>query len=173
MINYRKLINKMLVCVCELKHFQPHSLLCHLWCILCCSFWCDISIWWFEKLSKQLRQTFFFHHIQSLFHIANQLYKDSCTSRTTTSSQYHPRAIRSLLGQSNLYKNCYIGIAQNEFASYIERNGSIYLLIHFFLFSKFFFLSFNFIYNMKWSQSICLFIFIIQQILFLFLQLHI
>ena len=36
MINYWKLINKMLVYirVRKLKHFQPHSLLCHLWCIL-------------------------------------------------------------------------------------------------------------------------------------------
>ena len=35
MINYWKLINKMLVYICvhTSKHFQPHSLLCHLWCI--------------------------------------------------------------------------------------------------------------------------------------------
>lgn len=64
MINYWQLINKMLVymCVRKLKHFQPHSLLCHLWCILLAisSFLCDICIWWFEKLTKQLRQTFLF-----------------------------------------------------------------------------------------------------------------
>ena len=49
MINSWKLINKMLVYVYvrKLKHFQPHSLLCHLWCILfaICSFLCDIYIW--------------------------------------------------------------------------------------------------------------------------------
>lgn len=44
------------------KHFQPHSLLCHLWCIFVAihSLWCDIYTWWLEKLTKQLRQTFFF-----------------------------------------------------------------------------------------------------------------
>ena len=73
MINYWKLINKMLVYICvrKLKHFQPHSLLCHLWCILFAirSFlmW-YIYIWSFEKLTKQLRQTFLFHHIQFLSH---------------------------------------------------------------------------------------------------------
>ena len=47
------------VCVHKLKHFQPHSLLCHLWCIIFCNLF-DIYIWSFEKLTKQLRQTFFF-----------------------------------------------------------------------------------------------------------------
>ena len=60
------------VCVRKLKHFQPHSLLCHLWCILFAisSFLCDIYIWWFEKLTKQLRLTFlfFFHHTQFFSH---------------------------------------------------------------------------------------------------------
>ena len=53
------------ICMRKLKHFQPHSLLCHLWCILFAisSFLYDIYIWLFEKLTKQLRQTFFFHHI--------------------------------------------------------------------------------------------------------------
>lgn len=66
MINYWKLINKMLVFfyLRKLKHFQPHSLLCQLWCMFFmrgnCSFLCDISIWLLEKLTKQLRQTFFF-----------------------------------------------------------------------------------------------------------------
>jgi len=65
MINYWKLINKMLVFIDmhKLKHFQPHSLLCLLWCIVMrrnCSFLCNISIWLLEKLTKQLRQTFFF-----------------------------------------------------------------------------------------------------------------
>lgn len=109
MINYWKLINKMLVyiyiCMHKLKHFQPHSLLCHLWCILfvISSFLYDISIWLFVKLTKQLRQTFFFHHIYFI-HIANQLYEYSHTSRTNTSSQHHPRETRPLLSQRNLYK---------------------------------------------------------------------
>lgn len=68
MTNYWKLINKMLVymCVRKLKHFQPHSLLCHLWCILFAisSLLYEFCIWSFQKLTKQLRQTFFFHHIQ-------------------------------------------------------------------------------------------------------------
>ena len=144
MINYWKLINKMLVyiwCVHKLKHFQPHSLLCHLWCIYFAisSFLCDIYIWWFEKLTKQLRQTFFFFIIYNLFHIANQLYQHSSTSRTIASSQHHPRETRPLLSQPNLYKNCYIGFAYYEFVSYITRNASIYLLIHFLLIQLFLF----------------------------------
>jgi hypothetical protein len=73
MINYWKLINKMLVlyvCVHKLKHFQPHSLLCHLWCYFICairSFLYDIYIWLFEKLTKQLRQTFFFSSYTTYF----------------------------------------------------------------------------------------------------------
>jgi hypothetical protein len=161
------------MCVRKLKHFQPHSLLCHLWCIFTLFVLCDIYICEYKKLTKQLRQTFFFHHIYNIFHIASQLYKHSCTSRTIASSQYHPRETRPLLGQPNLYKNCYIGITYYEFVSYITRNGSIYLLNHFFLFSYFFFLSFNFISNMKLGQSICWIIFIIQLFLFPFLQLHI
>jgi len=51
------------ICMRKLKHFQPHSHLCHLWCIILfaiSSFFYDIFIWLFEKLTKQLRQTFFF-----------------------------------------------------------------------------------------------------------------
>lgn len=38
MINHGKLINKMLVYISlrKLKHFQPHSLHCHLWCFILC-----------------------------------------------------------------------------------------------------------------------------------------
>ena len=62
------------LCVHKLKHFQPHSLLCHLWCLgdLCNSFvcwmWHFYIWWWYVKLTKQLRQTFFFHHIQFISH---------------------------------------------------------------------------------------------------------
>jgi membrane protein insertase Oxa1/YidC/SpoIIIJ len=126
-------------------------------------------------LSKvdEAASTNFFFIIDNLYHIANQLYKNSCTSRTITSSQYHPRESRPLLGQPNLYKNCYTVFAYYEIVSYIARNESMFLLIHFFSFSYFFYLFFNFIYNMKWSQSICLFIFIIQLFLFPFLHFHI
>jgi hypothetical protein len=120
----------------------------------------------FDKLS-------FFFIIYNLFHIANQLYQHSSTSRTIASSQHHPRETRPLLGRPNLYKNCYIGIAYYEFVSYITRNASIYLLIHFLSFTYFFYYSFNFISNMKLNQSFCLFIFIIQLFLLLFIQLYI
>ena len=154
----------------------------------------------FKKLTKQLRQTSFFLIIYNLYHTANQLYQYNSISRTITSSQHHPRETRPLLSQSNLYKNCYIGFAYYEFVSYITRNASIFLLIHFhaftyffsfpltsyiiwsrvnlfvssfLLFSYFFYLSFNFIYNIKRSESICLFVFIILLFLLPFLQLHI
>jgi hypothetical protein len=48
------------ICVRKLKHFQPHSHLCHLWCILFAISSLCYYIWLFEKLTKQLRQTFFF-----------------------------------------------------------------------------------------------------------------
>ena len=104
--------------------------------------------------------TNFFFIIYNLFHTANQLYEDSYTSRTIASSQHHPRETRPLLSQPNLYKNRYIGIAYYEFVSYIRRNMSMFLLIHFLSFTYFFSFNFNFIYNMKlfWRESICLFI---------------
>ena len=68
MISYWKLINKMLVYICvhKLKHFQPHSHLCQLWCIFYLQFirffiW--FYIWSFQKLPKQLRLTFFSSYI--------------------------------------------------------------------------------------------------------------
>jgi hypothetical protein len=38
-----------------------------------CSFWCDISIWWFEKLPKQLRQTFFSSYTISITLLTNYI----------------------------------------------------------------------------------------------------
>jgi hypothetical protein len=70
----------------------------------------------FKKLTKQLRQTFFFLIIYKLFHIANQLYQYNSTSRTITSSQHHPRESRSFFGRPNLYKKTYIVFAYYEFA---------------------------------------------------------
>jgi len=130
------------MCVRKLKHFQPHSLLCHLWCFLFAirSFLCDIYvnmiIW---KVDEAASTNFSFFIIYNFFHIANQLYQHSSTSRTIASSQHHPRETRPLLSQSNLYKNCYIGIAYSEFVSYITRNASIDLLIRFITFTYFFF----------------------------------
>ncbi len=127
----------------KLKHFQPHSLLCHLWCILYLQFIrlyvIVIYVNW-QKLTKQLRQTFFFflHHIH-FFHIANQLFQYSSTSRTIASSQYHPRETRPLLGQPNLYKNYIIGFAYVEFVSYNRKKKSMFLLNRFLAFSYFFF----------------------------------
>src|SRR3990167_7118218 len=63
-------------------------------------------------------------------------------------SQYHPRETRPLLGEPNLYKNCYIGFAYVEFVSYITRNLSMFLLIRFFTFSYFFF-SFHIVYEIQ------------------------
>ena len=169
MINYWKVINNLCVSMHKLKHFQPHSLLCHLWCmILYHSFSCDIFYMMIWIVVEAASTNYFFFIIYNFFHIASQLSRDSCTSRTITSSQYHPRASWSLLGQPNLYKNCYMGFAQYEFASYIERNATIYLLILFFSFSYFFFLSFNFILHMKLKQSICWYFFLIQLFLFFF-----
>ena len=129
------------MCVRKLKHFQPHSLLCHLWCLLFAirSFLCDIYV--DMIILKSWRSSFdklFFFIIYNFFHIANQLYQHSSTSRTIASSQHHPRETRPLLSQPNLYKNRYIGIAYYEFVSYIARNESMLLLILFSPFSYFF-----------------------------------
>ena len=120
------------------------------------------------KVDEAASTNFFFHHIYFI-HIANQLYEYSHTSRTNTSSQHHPRETRPLLSQSNLYKNCYIGFAYYEFVSYIKRNASMFLLIHFYAFTYFFFLSFNFILYIKLSQCFCLFVFLHSAISFPFL----
>ena len=58
-----------------LKHFQPHSLLCQLWCRLCHWFVFHVIYRYMtsrEKLTKQLRQTFFLV-IHNSFHTASQL----------------------------------------------------------------------------------------------------
>lgn len=134
------------MCLHKLKHFQPHSLLCHLWCIsfVISSFVCDIYmiIW---KVDEAASTNFFFLIIYMLFHIAIQLHQHSSTSRTITSSQYHPRETRPFFGQPILYNNCYIGIARHEFAIRIARDEEMLLLILFFSSSHFFFLSCNFI----------------------------
>jgi hypothetical protein len=110
-----KLINKMLakMYVRKLKHFQPHSLLCQLWClyITICSFFMWYRIWSSRKLTKQLRQTLFLDHIQQ-FHTANTLHWNRHTSRTIASSQHHPRERRPFLGQPSQCKKPYIGFAR-------------------------------------------------------------
>lgn len=68
MTNYRKLINKMLLYIYmrELKHFQPHSFLCHLWCYLIAIYsflhvnfiLCMIMM----KVNEAASKTFFLHH---------------------------------------------------------------------------------------------------------------
>lgn len=70
------------MCVHKLKHFQPHSLLCHLWCFFyfmqfirfyMIFIYNDLKSWRssFDKL-------FFFHHIQCISHcyttVITQLY---------------------------------------------------------------------------------------------------
>jgi hypothetical protein len=206
MINYWKLINKMLVYICVCVSWNIFNrihffAICDVIFDFCNSF---VFMWYLYMIIwnvDEAASTNFFFIIYNLFHIANQLHQHSCTSRTIASSQHHPRETRPLLGQSNLYKNCYIGFAYYEFVSYITRNASMFLLILFLSFSYFFFLSFIFIYNMKkWvnrfaysffciqlflflafifilymksSQSICLFAFLHSAILFSFLQFHI
>lgn len=58
-----KLINKMLakMYVRKLKHFQPHSLLCQLWClyIAICSFSCDIEYDQVESWRSSFDKLFF------------------------------------------------------------------------------------------------------------------
>jgi hypothetical protein len=77
---YWKLINKMLVsiylCMHKLKHFQPHSLLCHLWCSLTFMqfirfyvIFIYMIIWKVDEAAS----TNFFFIIYNLFHIAIQL----------------------------------------------------------------------------------------------------
>ena len=145
MINYWKLINKMLVyiyvCISWNIFNRIHIFaICDVFYFAISPFVYDIYIWSYVKLTKQLRLTFFFHHIQ-IIHSANRLYEDSHTSRTIASSQHHPRETRPLLSQPNLYRKRILGITYYEFVSYLTRNLSMFLLIHFLLFSYFFFLS--------------------------------
>ena len=148
------------MCVRKLKHFQPHSLLCHLWCFLFAirSFFLAIFyIWSLQKLTKQLRKIFFFLSYTIFFTMLNNCIQHICTSRTIASSQYHPRETRPLLSQPNLYKKSYIGLAYYEFVSYITRNESICLQTRCHLVSYYFFLSFlpSYIIYMKLCYSLC------------------
>ena len=73
MINYWKLINKMLVYirVHKSKHFQPHSLLCHLWCLLFAmhSFLYDIFIYdHFKSWRSSFDKLFFFSYTIHISH---------------------------------------------------------------------------------------------------------
>ncbi len=113
-----------------------------------------IFIYDHRKVDEAASTNFFFI-IHNFFHIAKQLYRNSHTSRTIASSQHHPRETRPLLSQPSLYRNCYIGLAYDEFVSYIARNASMFLLIQFFSVSYFFFsfLHFHILYE---SESIYL-----------------
>lgn len=56
------------VCVHKLKHFQPHSLLCHLWCYFICAIH-SFLIWYLYIMMWKVDEAastnfFFFHHIQ-------------------------------------------------------------------------------------------------------------
>ena len=97
----------------------------------------------------------FFSSYTIYFILLNNCITHSHTSRTIASSQYHPRETRPLLGQLNLYKKTFIGLAYDEIVSYIERNATNYLLLFFLLSSKKFYFSFNFIYNIELRQTIC------------------
>ncbi len=58
------------VCVRKLKHFQPHSLLCHLWCTFFLQLirFYMIFIYDHRKVDEAASTNFFFHHIQLLSH---------------------------------------------------------------------------------------------------------
>jgi len=133
-----------------LKHFQPHSFLCHLWCIL--FMWIVrltyIYIWnsyhdhFKKKFTKQLRQTSFFFlsswHTIYFTLLINCINTTVLPPRTITSSQHHPRESRSFLGQPNLYKKTYIAFAYYDFALYIYshiqyENEAKFLLVFFHL----------------------------------------
>ena len=78
-------------CVRKLKHFQPHSLLCHLWCCVSVirSFSCNIYMI-SSTVDEAASTNFLTNHIQR-YHIARSLHQYSSTSRAIASSQHHPR----------------------------------------------------------------------------------
>ncbi len=101
MINYIENWSTNYCCVLlKLKHFQPHSLLCQLWCF----FSNDCSVYDHQNSYRSSFDKLFFFIIY--------------INRTIVSSQYHPRETRPLLGVPNLYRNCYIGFVDNEMFLY-------------------------------------------------------
>ena len=84
-----------------LKHFQPHSLLCHLWCSFVVDSFGEMSMISMTCYRSSFDNHFFLHH-RHWFHMSSQLLSNSHTSRTIVSSQYHPRETRPLLGEWNL-----------------------------------------------------------------------
>ena len=110
----------------------------------------DISIYMIiSKVDEAASTNLFFFIIYNSYHIANQLYQYSCTSRTIASSQHHPRETRPLLSQPNLYKIFYIGFTYDKFALYITRNESTLFASSISSIHLFLFLSFIFILHMK------------------------
>lgn len=70
------------------------------------------------KVDEAASSKLFFSLYTIYFTLLNNCLTHSHTSRTITSSQYHPRETRSLIGQPNLYKKSFIGFAYDEFVSY-------------------------------------------------------
>jgi hypothetical protein len=147
-------------------------------------------IWLYQKLTKQLRQTFFYNHIQFIFTLLI-----NCINTTVLAElSLHHNIILDELDHSSVSRICTkITFSDSPITSLsyiIATNASILLLIHFFLFSYFFFflpsfsyliwrcislvadsfLSFSYfifflfilIFNMKLPKSGCWYIFIIQ-----------
>jgi hypothetical protein len=142
------------MCVHKLKHFQPHSLLCHLWCFffyfVINSFFMWYFIWLYQKLTKQLRQTFFYNHIQFIFTLLI-----NCINTTVLAElSLHHNIILDELDHSSVSRICTnITFSDSPITSLsyiIATNASILLLIHFFLFSYFFFFLPSFSY-LIWS----------------------
>ena len=125
-----------------MKHFQPHSYLCHLWCLIICDLFDSMRFTHIYDHSRSCRSSFDTLHFLIICHsnhIAIQLFQYSCFSLTIASSQHQPRETRPLFDQRNLHKKCYIALAYYEFVSYIRRNESMILFIHIFSFCRFFF----------------------------------
>ncbi len=123
----------------------------------------------FEKLTKQLRQTFFFRFFSS-YTIYFILLINCINTVVLTEQSLHHNIILEKLDHCCVNRICTkIVISDSHTTSlliYNEKITSIYLLIHFLSFSKFFFLSFNFIFYIKLKSIYLL-------ILFSLFQLHI
>ena len=118
------------ICVRKLKHFQPHSLLCHLWCLLFAirSFLYDIFIYkhfksWRSSFDKLLFFLSYTIHITLLINCINTV--------TLAEQSLHHNIILEKLDYcwvNRIYvKKSIWGMSYDEIVSYITRNESIYL----------------------------------------------
>jgi hypothetical protein len=105
MTSHNELINNILeeTSVHKLKHFQPLSLFCHLWCkFLRQIYQINHHIWSYYDPRSSFDESFSYH-IQ-LRYIVNQMHTNIHTHRTVASSQHQHREERQTLGRSCQYK---------------------------------------------------------------------